>query len=116
MSRHTYKTAQILTDEGREMLGEMLGGLGGLAGSTAALEGVSQAVPKMRSLGGYSSTLMKLLRGEAGNFAGAGKSIPARVALALLMGVPYGVGMTAGQRMGGNVARGYNKQPVAPKE
>ena len=102
------KSAQFMTDEGREMTGEMAGGLGGLAAGTAALEGVGQMTPALRSLGGYGPALMKVLRGEAGHLGGAGKSMPARLALALLMGLPYGVSMSAGQGLGGHIARQYN--------
>lgn len=101
------KHAQLLTDEGREIAGEMAGGLGGLAAGTAATEGLGHMIPAIRRLGGYGPSLMKVLTGNAG-LKGAGKGLPARIVLGLLMGVPYAASTAAGQELGGNLARRYN--------
>ena len=96
---------QIMTPEGREMTGEVLGGLGGMAAGTTLLEGFGKMSPTLAPHGGYGATLMKLLTG--GDIPRVGKGMPARIALALLMGLPYGAAMTVGQRLGGRVARTF---------
>ena len=102
------KTAQILTDEGRETLGQILGGLGGMAGGATAAETLGQLYKPMAEHGGYSPTMIKLLKGEEVAGIAHGKNIPVRLALAALMGLPYAASMTAGQRFGGNMAKKYN--------
>lgn len=106
-----WKSAEMFTNEGRETLGEILGGLGGLATGTTVLEGLGQMVSPFKQHGGYSPTMLKLLKGE--QIGGVGKGLPARLALALLMGLPYAASMTGGQSVGSHLARKYNAEAQA---
>ena len=106
------KQADMMTPEGRETLGQVAGGAAGMAGGTALLEGIGQVAKPLSHHGGYGATMMKLLSGA--EIKGMhGRGWPVRLALATLMGMPYGLSMTLGQRLGGEAARSLDKPAVA---
>ena len=112
------KTAAMMTDENKELLGGILGGIGGLGTSSLLVERMGQTMQPFKGYGGYGPTLSRLLTGHGIKIPSVkgvvGKGMAGRVLLALLMGTPYLAGTGLGMTLGDRVARTF-EEPAKPE-